>query len=53
MSQEEELEQLKRELEARMREILRQNPNSRQLKDILGIEEIYAEEDEPRPEPRR
>lgn len=53
MSAEEELEQLKRELEARMREILKENPPSRQLRDILGIDDTGASEDEPQPEPRR
>lgn len=49
MSAEEELEKLKQELEARMQEILKQNPSSQRLKEILGVDDASVTEDEPQP----
>lgn len=43
----EEIEQLKKELDARIREILKQNVHGHQLNDILGLSD---EEDELQPD---
>lgn len=45
----EEIEQLKQELEAKIREILKQNPYSRQLKEALGVNDTSTDEDNPGP----